>query len=94
MLTIRAMSDGTGYSARHLQRSDYDVEGECVTGQLQCRGAERLGLAGEVQSDQFEALRQGLDPQVGEFLRSAPNPEAIQEFRREPQHGFDKMEQS
>ena len=69
MLTIRAMSDGTGYSARHLQHSDYYAEGERVTGQWQGRGAEMLGLAGEVQSDQFEALRQGLDPQSGEFLR-------------------------
>jgi len=69
MLTIRAMSDGTGYSARHLQHSDYYAEGERVTGQWQGRGAEMLGLAGEVQADPFEALRQGLDPQSGEFLR-------------------------
>ena len=69
MLTIRAMSDGTGYSARHLQHSDYYAEGERVTGQWQGRGAEMLSLAGEVQSDQFEALRQDLDPQSGEFLR-------------------------
>jgi len=69
MLTIRAMSDGTGYSARHLEHSDYYAEGERVTGQWQGRGAELLGLAGEVQSEQFEALRQGLGPQTGEFLR-------------------------
>ncbi len=69
MLTIRAMSDGTGYSARHLEHSDYYAEGERVTGQWQGRGAELLGLAGEVQSEHFEALRQGLDPQSGEFLR-------------------------
>ena len=69
MLTIRAMSNGAGYSARHLQHSDYYAEGERVTGQWQGRGAEMLGLAGEVQSEQFEALRQGLDPQSGEFLR-------------------------
>ncbi len=69
MLTIRAMSDGTGYSARHLQHGDYHAEGECVTGQLQGRGAEILGLAGEVQADQFDALRHGLDPQSGEFFR-------------------------
>ena len=69
MLTIRAMSNGTGYSARHLQHSDYYAEGERVTGQWQGRGAEMLGLAGEVQSEQFEALRQGVDPQSGEFLR-------------------------
>src|SRR5713101_5469835 len=69
MLTIRAMSDGTGYSARHLEHSDYYAEGERVTGQWQGRGAELLGLAGEVRSEQFEALRQGLDPQSSEFLR-------------------------
>jgi conjugative relaxase-like TrwC/TraI family protein len=63
------MSNGTGYSARHLQHSDYYAEGERVTGQWQGRGAEMLGLAGEVQSEQFEALRQGVDPQSGEFLR-------------------------
>jgi len=71
MLTIRAMSDGTGYSARHLQHSDYYADGERVTGQWQGRGAEMLGLAGEVQSEEFEALRQGLDPQSGEFLRQS-----------------------
>ncbi len=69
MLTIRAMSDGTGYSARHLEHSDYYAEGERVTGQWQGRGAELLSLSGEVRSGQFEALRQGLDPQTGEFLR-------------------------
>ena len=69
MLTIRAMSNGAGYSARHLQHSDYYAEGERVTGQWQGRGAEILGLAGEVKSEQFEALRQGVDPQSGEFLR-------------------------
>src|SRR6266852_3721548 len=69
MLTIRAMSDGTGYSARHLEHSDYYAEGERVTGQWQGRGAEMLGVAGEVQSEEFEALRQGLDPRSGEFLR-------------------------
>ena len=35
----------------------------------QGRGAELLGLAGKVQSEHFEELRQGLDPQSGEFLR-------------------------
>src|SRR5712691_1429729 len=69
MLTIRAMSNGIGYSARHLEHSDYYAEGERVTGQWQGRGAEMLGLAGEVQSEEFEALRRGLDPQSGEFLR-------------------------
>jgi conjugative relaxase-like TrwC/TraI family protein len=69
MLTIRAMSNGSGYSARHLQYSDYYSEDERITGQWQGRGAQLLGLSGEVRTEQFEALRQGLHPETGEFLR-------------------------
>ena len=61
MLTIRAMSDGQGYSARHLEHSDYYAEGEHVIGQWQGRGANLLGLSGDVTSAQFEAIREGLD---------------------------------
>ncbi len=60
MLTIRAMSDGIGYSSRHLEHSDYYAEGERVTGVWQGRGAELLGLRGTVMTEEFEALRQGL----------------------------------
>jgi conjugative relaxase-like TrwC/TraI family protein len=69
MLTIRAMSDGRGYSSHHLEHSDYYAEGERVVGYWHGRGAELLGLDGEVRSEDFEALRQGLDPQTGRFLR-------------------------
>ena len=77
MLTIRAMTDGSGYSARHLQHSDYYAEGERITGNWQGRGAELLGLSGEVRTDQFEALRQGLDPGSGEFLRQRHSADRI-----------------
>jgi conjugative relaxase-like TrwC/TraI family protein len=69
MLTIRAMSNGKGYSSRHLEHSDYYAEGERVTGIWQGRGAELLGLSGHVKTEEFEALRQGLDPRTKEFLR-------------------------
>lgn len=69
MLTIRAMSDGKEYSSRHLEHRDYYAEGERVVGHWQGRGAELLRLAGEVKSEDFETLRQGLDPETGEFLR-------------------------
>jgi conjugative relaxase-like TrwC/TraI family protein len=69
MLTIRAMSDGKGYSARYLEQRDYYAEGERVLGRWQGRGAELLGLSGEVRTEQFEALRQGCNPRTGEFLR-------------------------
>jgi hypothetical protein len=69
MLTIRAMSDGTGYSARHLEHSDYYAEGERVTGPMAgpAGGTAWPGWASSV--GRFEALRQGLDPQSGELLR-------------------------
>ena len=41
------------------------------------RGAELLGLKGEVTSEDFEAVRQGLDPQTGEFLRQRHSADRI-----------------
>src|SRR5437016_1945545 len=38
-------------------------------GRWQGRGAELLGLSGDVKTEQFEALRQGCGPNTGEFLR-------------------------
>jgi len=69
VLTIRAMADGKGYSARHLEHSDYYAEGERVTGRWYGRGSELLGLQGDVRQEDFEALREGLDPATGAFLR-------------------------
>ena len=69
MLTIRAMADGKGYSTRHLEHSDYYAEGEKVVGRWLGRGAELLGLTGDVRGADFESVRQGLDPTSGEFLR-------------------------
>jgi conjugative relaxase-like TrwC/TraI family protein len=69
MLTIRALTGGEGYAARHLSSNDYYSENEKVIGQWMGRGAEMLELAGEVKLEDFEAIRQGIDPQTGEFLR-------------------------
>jgi len=69
MLTIRAMADGKGYSARHLEHSDYYAEGERVTGRWVGRAAELLSLVGDVRTEDFEAVRGGLDPATGAFLR-------------------------
>jgi conjugative relaxase-like TrwC/TraI family protein len=63
------MTGGGGYAQRHLQQSDYYDQNRTVRGLWQGRGAELLGLKGEVTSEDFEAVRQGLDPQTGEFLR-------------------------
>ena len=69
MLTIRAMTGGAGYAQRHLQHSDYYDEHRRVQGEWQGRGAELLGLRGSVTPEQFEAVREGLHPETGEFLR-------------------------
>jgi conjugative relaxase-like TrwC/TraI family protein len=69
MLTIRAMSGGVGYAQRHLEHSDYYDEHRRVQGEWQGRGAELLGLSGGVTREQFEAVREGLHPETGEYLR-------------------------
>jgi conjugative relaxase-like TrwC/TraI family protein len=69
MLTIGAMAGGAGYAQRHLEHSDYYDEQHCVQGEWHGRGAELLGLRGEVTWEQFEAIRVGLHPETGEFLR-------------------------
>jgi conjugative relaxase-like TrwC/TraI family protein len=92
MLTIRAMSDGKGYSSRHLEHSDYYAEGERVVGKWLGRGAEMLGLQGPVRREDFEALRQGLDPRSGEFLRQrqgADRVDAEGETRSRARHLYD-----
>lgn len=71
------MSDGKGYSARHLQRNDYYAEGERVVGRWFGRGAAMLGLNDFVQEKDFEAVRQGLDPRTGEFLRQRQGSDRI-----------------
>ncbi len=70
------MTGGAGYAQRHLQHSDYYDEHRRVQGEWHGRGAELLGLRGSVTSEQFEAVREGLHPETGEFMR--------------PRHGTDR----
>ena len=69
MLTIRALTGGETYASRHLSSNDYYAENEKVIGRWMGRGAEMLGLEGAVTLEQFDAIRQGIDPATGEFLR-------------------------
>ena len=69
MLTIRAMTGGESYAAHHLSNNDYYSVGETITGQWMGRGAELLGLQGEVRMEDFDAVRLAQDPKTGEFLR-------------------------
>src|SRR5580698_4978036 len=63
------MTGGAGYAQRHLEHSDYYDEHRKVQGEWLGRGAELLGLRGTVTREQFEAVREGLHPESGEFLR-------------------------
>ena len=63
------MTGGAGYAQRHLEHSDYYDEDRRVQGEWHGQGAELLGLRGEVTREQFEAVREGLHPEIGEFLR-------------------------
>lgn len=69
MLTIRAMTGARGYAQRHLEHNDYYDQNNRVRGEWQGRGADLLGLKGEVRQEDFEAIREGVHPETGEFLR-------------------------
>jgi hypothetical protein len=69
MLTIRAMTGGGGYAQKHLEHSDYFDQNRTVQGEWPWPGAELLGLNGVVTHEQFEAVREGLHPETGDFLR-------------------------
>jgi conjugative relaxase-like TrwC/TraI family protein len=71
------MTSGEGYAQRHLQQSDYYDQNRSVEGHWHGRGAELLGLRGKATSEDFEAVRQGLDPQMGEFLRQRHSADRI-----------------
>jgi conjugative relaxase-like TrwC/TraI family protein len=80
MLTIKAMAGGETYAARHLSNNDYYSVGETITGEWIGRGAQLLGLKGEVTMEQFEAIRQGNDPATGEFLRQRHSADRLSEL--------------
>ena len=69
MLTIRAMTGAKGYAQRHLEHNDYYDQNNKIRGEWHGRGAELLGLEGEVRQQDFEAVREGLHPETGDFLR-------------------------
>ena len=73
MLTVKAMAGGETYAAHHLSNNDYYAVGETITGEWIGRGAELLGLEGAVKMEQFDAIRQGVDPSTGEYLRQRQN---------------------
>jgi conjugative relaxase-like TrwC/TraI family protein len=73
------MAGGETYAGRHLSNNDYYSVGETITGEWIGRGAQLLGLKGEVTMDQFEAIRQGNDPATGEFLRQRHSADRVRQ---------------
>jgi len=71
------MTSGEGYAQRHLRQSDYYDQNRTVEGRWCGRGAELLALKSDVRSEDFEAVRQGLDPRTGEFLRQRHSADRI-----------------
>lgn len=90
MLTAKAMTGGEGYAANHLSNSDYYAEGETVKGKWMGRGAELLGLEGEVTMQQFDAIRQAIDPATGEFLRQRQSADRYGEVTRNGETTIEK----
>jgi conjugative relaxase-like TrwC/TraI family protein len=68
MFTRAKIFGGGSYLKNHLTRNDYYAEGEKVTGHWIGHGAEWLWLDGEVEAEQFEALRENLHPETGKRL--------------------------
>ena len=81
------MSGGAGYAQRHLEHSDYYDEHRRVQGEWHGRGAELLNLHGQVAQKQFEAVREGLHPETGEFLRPRHSADRIAEDGSEQSKG-------
>jgi conjugative relaxase-like TrwC/TraI family protein len=67
MFTMAKLMDGKTYLENHLVANDYYNEKEKVAGQWIGKGAERLGLEGEIEAGNgaFEALRQNINPASG-----------------------------
>jgi conjugative relaxase-like TrwC/TraI family protein len=56
------------YYEEKYSQDDYYSEKQRVVGKWSGRGAEELGLSGEVASEEFRAVLRGLHPESGEVL--------------------------
>jgi len=81
------MTGGVGYAQRHLEHSDYYDEHRKVLGEWHGHGAQLLGLCDEITREQFEAVREGLHPDTGEFLRPRHSADRIAEDGSEQSKG-------
>jgi conjugative relaxase-like TrwC/TraI family protein len=71
MLRITPSTSAKGakeYFTQSLTRSDYYLEGQEVVGRWGGKGAEMLGLKGEVDAERYFAMIDNLNPNTGEQL--------------------------
>src|ERR1700744_3768272 len=67
-LVHKNLADAEKYFDEHLTQNDYYAPGEIRAGQWIGLGGEHLGLKGNVTRDQFHALCENQNPQMGERL--------------------------
>ena len=60
------------YFGKGLIRSDYYMDGQEIAGEWGGKTAERLGLSGQVNQQDYFAVVDNLHPQTGEQLTPRP----------------------
>lgn len=76
MLTAKPqlnLANAREYFREHLSTGDYYAQGQKVSGEWLGRGAEILGLRGQVKEADFFALCEGQNPSTGERLTARRN---------------------
>ena len=71
MLRITPNSSAAGaksYYTESLSRGDYYSQGQEIVGLWGGKGAERIGLAGQVSKEAFDALCENRHPRTGKSL--------------------------
>ena len=88
------MTGGETYASHHLSNNDYYSVGETITGEWMGRGAELLGLEGAVTMEEFDAIRQAIDPSTGEFLRQRKSADRYATVERNGEEVLEKIQTS
>lgn len=71
--TQLSLVNAKAYFREHLRVGDYYSESEKVSGEWFGKGADKLGLSGQVGEKEFLAMCEGLHPMSGEVLTARKN---------------------
>ncbi len=80
--TQYSLTNAKDYFAEHLCVGDYYEEGQRVSGEWFGRGAERLGLADNVRSEEFLRLCENQHPSTGQTLTQRLKTTRLEEGQR------------